>query len=136
MNKLSLTIPSNMTSTHQVDNFIELLIDRFQLPRSLNGRITLSIIEAVHNSILYGNKQDPKKTITITAVKNPKKVIVTVEDQGEGFDLTKIPDFSKPETFMQCTGRGLYLMITLPNELLFAKRGAKVIMTFSLIDLL
>ncbi len=80
MNKLSLTIPSDMTSTHRVDNFIEFLIDRFQLPRSLNGRITLSIIEAVHNSILYGNKQDPKKTITITVIKNPQKVIVTVED--------------------------------------------------------
>ena len=132
MNKLSLTIPSDMASTHRVDNFIELLIDRFQLPRSLNGRITLSIVEAVHNSILYGNKRDPEKTITITAIKNPQKVIVTVEDEGEGFDLTKIPDFSKSETFMQCTGRGLYLMITLPDELLFAKRGAKVIMTFSL----
>lgn len=80
MNKLSLTILSDMTSTHRVDNFIEFLIDRFQLPRSLNGRITLSIIEAVHNSILYGNKQDPKKTITITVIKNPQKVIVTVED--------------------------------------------------------
>ena len=132
MNKLSLTIPSDMTSTHQVDNFIELIIDRFQLPQSLNGRITLSIVEAVHNSILYGNKRDPEKTITITAIKNPAKVIVTVEDEGKGFDLSKIPDFSKPETFMQCTGRGLYLMITLPDELLFAKRGAKVIMTFSL----
>lgn len=132
MNKLSLTIPSDMTSTHQVDNFIEFLLDRFELPQSLNGRITLSIIEAVHNSILYGNKRDPKKKITITAIKNPIKVSITVEDEGEGFDLSKIPDFSRPETFMQCTGRGLYLMITLADKLLFAKRGAKVIMTFFL----
>lgn len=132
MNKLSLTILSDMTSTHQVDNFIELIIDRFELPQSLNGRITLSIIKAVHNYILYGNKRAPEKTITITAIKNHTKVIVTVENEGEGFDLSKIPDFSRTETFTQCTGRGLYLMITLPDELLFAKRGAKVIMTFSL----
>ena len=132
MNKLSLTIPSDMTCTHQVDNFIELIIDRFELPQFINGRITLSIVEAVLNSILYGNKQDPEKKITITAIKNSAKVIVTVEDEGEGFDLSKIPNFSKPETFMQRTGRGLYLMVTLPDELLFTKRGAKVIMSFSL----
>lgn len=132
MDKLSLTIPSDITSTHQVDNFIELIIDRFQLPKSLNGRITLSIVEAVHNSILYGNKRDPEKTITITAIKNPGKVIVTVEDEGEGFDLTKIPDFSKPEAFGELTGKGLYLIIKLTDELLFARNGAKVIMTFSL----
>lgn len=80
--------------------------------------------------------RDPEKTFTIMTIKNHTNLIVTVKDEEEDFELSKILDFSKPETFMQHTGRGFYQIITLPNELLFAKRRAKVIMTFPLIDTL
>lgn len=56
MNKLALTIPSEMGSVSKVENFIEFLIEQFQLPPSVNGKITLSVIEAVHNSIRQQTK--------------------------------------------------------------------------------
>lgn len=132
MNKLEFSIISTKDNINKVEKFIECLIEVFELPQSLCGKITLPIIEAVNNSILYGNKEDSRKLIKLTAIKDKEKIIITIEDEGEGFDFKNIPDPTTPENLMKTTGRGLYLMIHLTDELLFAKNGAKVVMTFFL----
>lgn len=134
MNRLDLTITSELNNIREVKNFIEKTIEEFKLPENLKGKITLPIIEAVNNSILYGNKQNPQKMIKLYAVRGRRKVVFTVEDEGEGFGFNNIPDPTTPENLEKITGRGLYLMANLTNELLFAENGAKVIMVFSLID--
>ena len=133
MNKLSLIIASELTNIKEVENFIEKTIEEFELPEALKGKIIISIAEAVNNSILYGNKQDSQKLVKLAVVRSQKKVIFTVEDEGEGFNFKNIPDPTTPENLEKATGRGLYLMTHLTDELLFAKNGAKVIMIFSLI---
>ena len=133
MNKLSLIFASEPNNIREVEHFIEKTIKEFELPEDIRGKITLSIMEAVNNSILYGNKQDSQKLVKLAVVRSQKKVIFTVEDEGEGFDFKNIPDPTTPENLEKATGRGLYLMTHLTDELLFAKNGAKVIMIFSLI---
>lgn len=132
MNKLELSIPSNLNSIINVENFVENFIGEFQLQEKLRGRITLSIAEAVINAILFGNKRDPQKIVKLTAAKTTKKVIVTIEDEGEGFNYKNIPDPTSPKRCMQAARKGLYLMLNLTDKLEFTKHGAKVIMTFSL----
>lgn len=132
MNKLELSIPSEVANVKKVENFVEYLMNEFQLQEKLRGKISLPIVEAVNNAILFGNKQNPQKTVKLTAIKSTKKITVTVEDEGEGFDFNKIPDPTTPDKLMQTTGRGLYLMVNLTDELLFARNGAKVIMSFLL----
>lgn len=132
MNKLELSIQSELSNISQVENFIEKLIEQYQLSKKVYANVALSILEAVNNAILYGNKQNPLKKVRLAAIKNTHKVIVTVEDEGEGFDFNHIPDPTTPEKFMKESGRGLYLMIKLTDELIFAKNGAKVIMVFTL----
>lgn len=133
MDALSVTISSSVQNAHIVDNFMELVIDRFQLPVSLHARITLATVEAVRNSIIHGNKENPKKEVIITAVKNTGEVVVTVEDQGKGFDSAKLPDFNQPESFSASRfSKGFYLMDTLSDRISFEKGGAKVMMAFLL----
>lgn len=134
MNRLDLTIASELNNIREVEDFIEKTIEQFKLSEDLKGKVTLSIIEAVNNSILYGNKQDSQKLVKLAAFKGRQKAIFIVEDEGEGFDFKNIPDPTTPENIEKATGRGLYLMTHLTDELLFAKNGAKVIMIFSLIS--
>lgn len=132
MNKLELSISSEIVNIKKVESFIEYFMDEFQIQEKLRGKIALSIVEAVNNAIISGNKQNPQKMVKLKAIKNTKRVIITIEDEGEGFDFKQIPDPTTPERLMQTTGRGLYLMVNLTDELLFAKNGAKVIMSFFL----
>lgn len=134
MNHLNLTIISELDHIRLVENFIESTIEEFKLSEKLKGKIMLAIVEAVNNSILYGNKQNPQKLVSLTVVKNREKVIFTVEDEGEGFDFHKISNPTLSEHLGNLTGRGLYLMAHLTDELQFTKNGAKVTLIFLLTD--
>lgn len=115
-----------------MEDFIDQIIIAFQIKEKLRGKITLSIIEAVTNAILFGSKQNSRKQVRVTVTKNIKTITFTVEDEGNGFDYTEIPDPTIPQKCMQAAKKGLYLMLNLTDKLSFAKHGAKVSMTFLL----
>ena len=132
MSKSELTIFSDLNNLPEVEDFIENLIDKFGIEENLRVRIMLPVIEAVNNAILFGNKKDSKKTVKLTAAMNNREMIITVEDEGEGLYFSHIPNPTTTENLMKTTGRGLYLMMTLTDNLLFTRNGAKVEMTFVL----
>ena len=51
MNKLSISISSEISNIVKVENFVETFTDYFALPSVLYGKISLSVIEAVNNAI-------------------------------------------------------------------------------------
>ena len=55
-----------------------------------------------------------------------------MNDEGDGFDYTNIPDPTLPDNIDKIAGRGLYLMKTLSNELIFENNGASVTLVFNL----
>lgn len=127
-----LTITSEIGNIVSVQNFIEQLVNGIELEGKIFGRINLAIIEAVNNAILHGNHNDKTKQITIEAEIEEDKITVSVSDEGEGFDYTDIPDPTIPENLLKTTGRGLYLMNVLSDNLEFLNNGSMVIMTFAL----
>ena len=70
--------------------------------------------------------------ITVIAEKVNNQFRVTVNDEGDGFDYTNIPDPTLPDNIDKIAGRGLYLMKTLSNELIFENNGASVTLVFNL----
>lgn len=132
MNKLELIISSEISNIVKVESFIESFTNSFNLPADLYGKVSLSVIEAVNNAILSGNQQQPDKSVKLVAEVADNKFAVSVEDEGEGFDYENIPDPTLPDNIKKIAGRGLYLMKTLSDELVFEKNGAKVTMIFGL----
>lgn len=132
MNKLNLSISSEVGNIVKVENFIESFGDTFGLKPELFGKISLPVIEAVNNAILSGNKLSPDKKVCLEAWKEKDKFYVSVQDEGEGFDYTNIPDPTLPDNIEKVAGRGLYVMKTLSDELLFENNGAKVTLVFNL----
>lgn len=132
MNHFNLTITPEPDFIRIVENFIEHIIEEFQIPEQLRARITLPVIEAVTNSILFRSENDPNKCVKLYAVKGNRKIVITVEDEGKGIDLDILSGVDNINKLLKEKSRGLYLMVSLPDELLFAHNGAKVIMTYFL----
>lgn len=132
MNNSDLTITSETGNFFKVQNFTEKLMRDFTISEKLYGKLDLAILEALKNAVIHGNKSNPQKIITIKAWVEDDNIFVSVEDEGEGFDYTFIPDPTLPENLMKVSGRGLYLMKTLSDNLEFQNNGSKVIMSFSL----
>lgn len=130
MNKLTIT--SEIGNIVSVQNFIEQLVNGIELERKIFGRINLAIIEAANNAVIHGNHNDKTKQVTIGAEIEKDKITISVSDEGEGFDYTDIPDPTIPDNITKVTGRGLYLMKILSDNLEFQKNGSLVSMTFSL----
>jgi serine/threonine-protein kinase RsbW len=87
-------------------------------------------VEAVNNSIVHGNKEDVNKRVFLSLHMDEDTVQILVEDQGEGFDYTNLPDPTKPENLENIHGRGIYLIKHLADEVEFYKNGTVVQMNF------
>ena len=125
MDKLEFSIASEIGNIVKVENFIDYFSDVF-------GKISLCVIEAVNNAILYGNKLDSSKHVKFSVYEEEKRLFVAVKDEGEGFDYSYIPDPTLPDNIEKDAGRGLYLMKTLSDDLIFEDGGSKVTMVFNL----
>jgi serine/threonine-protein kinase RsbW len=88
--------------------------------------MSLVVEEALINALKHGNKQDPKKDAWIRWSVDPRRVLVIVEDEGEGFDPASVPDPTRPENLERPSGRGLFLMRTYTTWMRFNKRGNQV----------
>lgn len=72
--------------------------------------IWLATQEALNNAIEHGNKLDPSKMVEFSAKVSDGEFRLSVCDEGEGFDLSKVPDPTKPENLLKTSGRGIFYM--------------------------
>jgi serine/threonine-protein kinase RsbW len=86
----------------------------------------LAIIEAGTNAILHGNSNDPNKRVYFQFLVNEDKLTVVVKDEGNGFNPDKVPNPLDPENLLNTTGRGIFLMRTLMDEVSYNENGTEV----------
>jgi serine/threonine-protein kinase RsbW len=76
--------------------------------------VGVAVRESVINAIKHGNREDRGKFVTIdfefTPVEAPTELVVTVTDEGEGFEPTEVADPLAPENMLKSSGRGIFFM--------------------------
>lgn len=89
--------------------------DREELAYHLN----LVLTEAMANAILHANEDDPEKEIHVTITILDQILSVKVYDQGQGFDISKLPspDFKSLDEH----GRGVYIIRSLMDKVTYRK---------------
>ncbi|MCA9285724.1 MAG: ATP-binding protein [Phycisphaerales bacterium] len=92
--------------------------------------IRLALEEALVNAFKHGNKSDPDKPVRLDWWAVPHRLVVEVEDQGEGFDPESVPDPTLDENIEIPSGRGIMLMRAYMSEISYKDPGNRVIMVF------
>lgn len=115
---------------NHVESDIDLFFVNYKVPTQLRVRMHHSIIEGINNAIIHGNKYDTSKKVILTLDNVDGMFLITIEDEGEGFDYEAVPDPTDISNLNCETGRGLYLMKHMADKVSFAKKGAKVILSF------
>lgn len=91
--------------------------------------IETALSEALENAVVHGNREDPDKPVYLTCrCASDGEVSITVEDKGRGFDTATLPDPTALENRLRTSGRGIYLMKAVMDEVRFTKGGALVYM--------
>lgn len=91
--------------------------------------IRLCLEEALINAIKYGNRFQKDRRVRLEVVFDRRKVEISVEDEGAGFDPQRLEDCTKNRNLLKNCGRGIYLMHRLMDEVQYNTRGNGVRMT-------
>ena len=130
MDNIKIQIPSLSENIRIIESFIDNAKERFSLNDDIYGNIMISVTESVNNAISHGNKGRSDKNVSITLSLNESQIKFRIEDEGTGFDYNSLPDPTAPENLEKPSGRGIFLMRHLADEVTFEEDGKIVELTF------
>lgn len=108
-----------MESVGEVEAAAEKLATEAGLDEDQTFHVTMAVREAAINAVLHGNEYDPAKCITASFENTGKSLVFTIADQGKGLDPETLPDPRAPENILRGTGRGIFLIRSLMDEVHF-----------------
>ena len=125
--QFDMVIPADPAAIPTVtDGVLHLLHDK-KWPEDEIIKVELALQEALANAIRHGCKGDPTKYVQCCITFDPGgEIVVVVRDPGTGFDDKDVPHPLKPENMLKPSGRGIYLINELMDEVAFADGGREV----------
>ncbi len=130
MGLFQIEIPSILDNILVVESFIDNAKDQLNITDEIYGNIVISLTESVNNAIVHGNLEDKNKMVTISLDVEEGNLKFMVSDEGIGFDPDALPDPTSPDNIENETGRGIFLMKHLCDEVNFIPPGNKVELVF------
>lgn len=130
--KKEIILDSSFEEVERLESYVNELQDWADFNDDDYARIMLTLSEAATNAIIHGNKENPQKEVTINSRLTNGRLIISVKDEGAGFNPSNIPDPLKEENLLNVGGRGVYLIREYADDLQFEENGTKLIMTFKL----
>lgn len=124
--KLDFTIDSVFEQSRDVQTQIMDNVSNCKYDEQSVFAIKLALEEAMINAIKHGNKMDVSKKVRVQARITPKRIVLTIEDQGAGFTRNGVPDPTIEENLCKCSGRGILLMESYMNSVTYSKQGRRV----------
>jgi anti-sigma regulatory factor (Ser/Thr protein kinase) len=108
------------------DGVAELLRERGWSDADIMG-VELAVQEAVANAIRHGCGEDPSKQIQcIVTCGESGEITIVVRDPGAGFDTDRMSDPLSPENVLKTSGRGIFLINQLMDEVGFRDGGREL----------
>jgi|SRR5580692_9944904 serine/threonine-protein kinase RsbW len=119
-------LPSEVAAISDFINKFMLFITKCRCAPGNETDVEIALREALENAVVHGNHEDPRKHVYVSCRCEPDEVLIAVRDEGQGFDVDKVPDPTAPENVQSSHGRGIYLMKALMDEVRFEEGGVVV----------
>ena len=121
-----MVIPSKLDAAQEAENKLLEEVAKHAYSEESIFAIKLAVEEALNNAVKHGNGFDSNKTISLTFRVGPGEAVVTITDQGNGFDPETLADPTAEENLHKPTGRGIMLMRAYMDEVRFNEKGNQV----------
>ena len=115
--QVQMAVGSRFENIELVQLMVRESLTRLHLSDKDAGDIGLAVREAVANAIEHGNRKDPDKQVRIDVTVSGQEVEIRIADEGDGFNIQKIPDPRAAENLLRPDGRGILFMKTFMDEI-------------------
>jgi anti-sigma regulatory factor (Ser/Thr protein kinase) len=133
--EFNLVIPAAPAAIPTVTEGVIQLLERRGWPEDELMKVELALQEALANAIRHGCKGDSRKQIQCCVSFDASgDLVIVVRDPGTGFDATAVPDPLAGANLLKPSGRGVFLINQLMDEVAFADGGREVQMRKHLTD--
>ena len=118
-----------MHSSFDMLDVVQLVSDRLSAIAGFDEDAThwvgVAVRESVINAIKHGNQEQAGKFVTVefsfVPRDTPAELIISVRDQGEGFDPGEVADPLAPENMLKSSGRGIFFMRSFMDDVSLAR---------------
>lgn len=86
-------------------------------------RLGMAIREAMVNAVVHGNKYSTHKKVHLVVWEEAGGLRIVVADEGNGFELARVPDPLEDQNLLKESGRGILLMQAFVDELMVRRRS-------------
>lgn len=125
-----ISLPSDYQSLIDVEKLVGDICADFGVQEDAFGNVLIAVSEAVNNAIQHGNKNNPSAQVALTVADQNDIFCIQVKDEGQGFAFQALPDPTAPENILKDSGRGVFLMQNLADEVEFLDTGSTVNLYF------
>jgi serine/threonine-protein kinase RsbW len=113
---------------HIVLEYLIKRVEKLGVCKPEQSNLFVALDEAFVNAVKHGNKFDAHKLVRISADISNAEAKFTIEDEGEGFDVNSIPDPLDPQNLFKSSGRGVFFIYNIMDEVVYNDRGNRLTM--------
>jgi serine/threonine-protein kinase RsbW len=121
-----MEIPSNFDAARGAEEALLREVTAHGYSEASAFAIKLALEEGLANAIRHGNRQDGSKKVFLSYDIDERRVVITISDEGPGFDPACVPDPTLDENLDKPSGRGIMLMRAYMDEVQYNQRGNQI----------
>jgi len=124
---MNLILPAVPSSIEIVSDGITQMLQHKGWSEDEIAKVDLALQEALANGIRHGCQGDPTKFIQCLVTTDAAgDLTIVVRDPGPGFDPTRVADPLTADNVLKASGRGVFLINQLMDEVAFRDGGREV----------
>lgn len=102
-------------------------IEKNRCPVGDYDEIRLALREALNNAVKHGSGFNSGKKVHVAVrCNNSDGFWISIRDEGAGFDPDNVPNPTEPENLERFSGRGLFMIRELMDDVQFRDRGREI----------
>ncbi|MEW6202174.1 MAG: ATP-binding protein, partial [bacterium] len=121
--EITFHFQSQFKYLEEVNDLVTHLFKHSNLASDEIWEVKLALHELGINAIEHGNKMDPDKAVRLKCQFFDDRLEFEIEDEGEGFEFTSIPDPTSEPVLTQERGRGIFLVSQVVDEIKCVNNG-------------
>lgn len=108
--RIELELDSTLESVEKAEEITAEVCASAGFDEEDQHRIGMAVHESIINAVRHGNRFDPAKRVRIEFQVYPDRLEIRIGDEGEGFDLSQVPNPLDTGNLLKVSGRGIFLI--------------------------